>query len=58
MTYHSTADFRKPAEVINPLSTGTDPAGWRRWWAQQSEIDGTTWKSLGTQAARVASTHV
>jgi len=53
MTYHSTAAFGKPAKIINPLSTGTDPDGWRRWWAAQSKIDGIDWTSLGVQAARV-----
>jgi hypothetical protein len=27
-------------------STGTDPAGWRHWWAAESERVGTDWKSL------------
>jgi hypothetical protein len=27
-------------------STGTDPAGWRCWWAVQSRLDGSDWRSL------------
>jgi len=50
MPYNTSAGFRKPAEIINPLSTGTSPA---EWWREQSRIDGTDWKTLGTQAARV-----
>jgi hypothetical protein len=27
-------------------STGTNPDGWRRWWAVQSQLDGTDWRGL------------
>jgi len=30
-------------------STGSDPTGWRQWWREQSEIDGTDWLSLHRQ---------
>jgi hypothetical protein len=29
-----------------PSSTGTDPAGWRRWWADESVRVGTDWPSV------------
>src|SRR5262249_29799528 len=40
-----------PASVFNSTisSTGTDPAGWRRWWREQAQIDGTDWSSLHRQ---------
>jgi hypothetical protein len=27
-------------------STGTNPDGWRRWWAIEAERVGTNWRSL------------
>jgi hypothetical protein len=27
-------------------STGTDPDGWRRWWAAEAVRTGTNWRSL------------
>jgi hypothetical protein len=28
------------------ISTGTDPAGWRRWWADEAERCGADWASV------------
>jgi hypothetical protein len=27
-------------------STGLNPEGWRRWWREQLQIDGTDWVTL------------
>jgi hypothetical protein len=27
-------------------STGTNPDGWRRWWATEADRIGTNWRSL------------
>jgi hypothetical protein len=35
-----------PVPNTTTPSTGTDPAGWRQWWAVQSRLDGTDWRSL------------
>jgi hypothetical protein len=40
---------RKPnAPIISATvtSTGTDPAGWRRWWRIESARSGSDWRSL------------
>jgi len=49
MTYNTpTAHFKSSAEIINfPTAART-----REWWLRQSQIDGTTWESLGRAAAR------
>ena len=36
-----------PTSIHN--STGTDPAGWRCWWREQAQVDGTDWPSLHRQ---------
>jgi hypothetical protein len=35
-----------PVISATVISTGTDPAGWRQWWAAQSQRDGADWRSL------------
>jgi hypothetical protein len=52
MTYTTSSATRKPPEVI-ALSTGSDPEGWRLWWAHETKREGTDWASLGRAAARV-----
>jgi hypothetical protein len=37
-----------PVISATVTSTGTDPAGWRRWWVAESERIGTNWQSLIT----------
>jgi hypothetical protein len=34
-------------------STGSNPAGWRRWWREESLIDGTDWTTLLAGADQV-----
>jgi hypothetical protein len=34
----------RPTSIHN--STGTNPAGWRRCWREQAQIDRTDWTSL------------
>jgi hypothetical protein len=43
LAYPSTA--RKPVDLI-ASSTGTNPEGWRRYWAGESERIGTNWRSV------------
>jgi len=35
-----------PTSIHN--STGTDPAGWRAWWATESAANGSDWQSIIT----------
>jgi hypothetical protein len=45
MSYSISAASRKSSEIIT-CSTGSDPDGWRRWWREQSRIDGIHWETL------------
>jgi hypothetical protein len=42
VVYSISAVVRKSSTEITSLST----ANWRRWWADESERTGTTWRSL------------
>jgi hypothetical protein len=35
-----------PVISATVTSTGTDPAGWRRWWRAESKRIGSDWHSL------------
>ena len=35
-----------PTSIHN--STGTDPTGWRAWWATESAANGSDWQSIIT----------
>jgi len=34
---------------ITISSTGYGPSGWRQWWREQAQVDGTDWTSLHRQ---------
>jgi hypothetical protein len=37
----------KPEPFATPSSTGTAfDGGWRHWWREQAQIDGTDWSTL------------
>jgi hypothetical protein len=41
--------FFKPE--LSASSTGTGPDGWRLWWRERAQVDGTDWVSLHRQLA-------
>jgi hypothetical protein len=49
MSYITNSSAPRNKNNLNSLttnSTGTDPAGWRRWWAIEAERIGTDWPSV------------
>jgi hypothetical protein len=45
-SYSIQTELCKQSSEITNLSTGTDPAGWRAWWAAESKLAGTDWHTL------------